>query len=662
MSKISKKSNEIESKSSQIIIIYKNRLSNSYNNLNYLTLQEGDLKLTGKMKNENINKHNIIKTITSLKKNKLQHSRTYGKLDKNLDLTLNKKNILHNQLNKNKSKDKIIKKIKIKKLNLNIENTKNIMLKSTDDCKDNKSNNNEREINIKNFDIASKDNNNENNNNDNITITITNNDNNTITINEKDENSLYNNINTNSARKLISQNYLNNLIDNNKILKLPINEQKSEEINLVNPCYMSDERKNEINREKSKQSEKTTKNILGSKIEHKATDIINNLKTDNEDKSKKDSIKSQNMLITENQRIKIDENEDEDEDEEYMEVEDEYDENINDDNKRKYIINFNIINNNKLNIINNYNSNNENQQENLNNELQNTNNKNIVKNIFLQQNNNNIYKTCYICDHSFNLTKMFVAECKEHYVCRKCAKIYYENLIENGVKDILCSSFKCKASVNITNLENIISEEHYIRLTRKGRVITNNSDESQNTKLKTNYSKENIQLYIKKHVIDINSNKNFFNYNREKEGYCPFCLEESLYSKSNKHYYKCLNCLSKVCKYCFKEYNERHIDINSYEYCRVFYRADEDEKNKKSKKNQLLIQYFFVFVSFYLSFAGSFYYFRKIFFALLNMNNNRNIIKYIILYFFTIICFIISFPFIFLLFPYFPSIMALCDY
>ena len=662
MSKISKKSNEIESKSSQIIIIYKNRLSNSYNNLNYLTLQEGDLKLTGKMKNENINKHNIIKTITSLKKNKLQHSRTYGKLDKNLDLTLNKKNILHNQLNKNKSKDKIIKKIKIKKLNLNIENTKNIMLKSTDDCKDNKSNNNEREINIKNFDIASKDNNNENNNNDNITITITNNDNNTITINEKDENSLYNNINTNSARKLISQNYLNNLIDNNKILKLPINEQKSEEINLVNPCYMSDERKNEINREKSKQSEKTTKNILGSKIEHKATDIINNLKTDNEDKSKKDSIKSQNMLITENQRIKIDENEDEDEDEEYMEVEDEYDENINDDNKRKYIINFNIINNNKLNIINNYNSNNENQQENLNNELQNTNNKNIVKNIFLQQNNNNIYKTCYICDHSFNLTKMFVAECKEHYVCRKCAKIYYENLIENGVKDILCSSFKCKASVNITNLENIISEEHYIRLTRKGRVITNNSDESQNTKLKTNYSKENIQLYIKKHVIDINSNKNFFNYNREKEGYCPFCLEESLYSKANKHYYKCLNCLSKVCKYCFKEYNERHIDINSYEYCRVFYRADEDEKNKKSKKNQLLIQYFFVFVSFYLSFAGSFYYFRKIFFALLNMNNNRNIIKYIILYFFTIICFIISFPFIFLLFPYFPSIMALCDY
>ena len=69
MSKINEnKSNEKESKSSQIIIISKKRYSGSNKNLNYMTIQEGELKLTLKMKNQTLTKHNINQAISSLKK------------------------------------------------------------------------------------------------------------------------------------------------------------------------------------------------------------------------------------------------------------------------------------------------------------------------------------------------------------------------------------------------------------------------------------------------------------------------------------------------------------------------------------------------------------------------------------------------------------------
>ena len=676
MSKINEnKSNEKQSKSSQIIIISKNRYSGSNKNLNYMTLQEGELKLTLEMKNQKLTRQNINQAISSLKKNTLKQSRSYGKLDnynKKLDLILNKK---EKELN-----DKIIiKKIKINS-NINVETTKSINLKSSFNYIEQSKNNNEDEIHIKHIDIISKD----NNSNEIISNDNTSNDNNSISINNKDKNSLNNNINSNSNRKIITQNFFNNITDRNKNLKIQISKPKSEEIKLVNPRYTNDEKKNEINKEKNKQSEKTSKSVFGSILEHKGQEVINNLISENglEDKSEKESIKSKDELISKDKNINIDENDAEEDDEEYEEVEDEYeyDEKIKDDNNRKIINNINIINNNNLNIINNNNiyiNNNENKKENyekikneFNEEIKNANDEKIIKCISLQQNNNNnnnnIYKMCYLCEHTYNLIKFFVAECKDHYICKRCAKGYYEELIEDDIKDILCPFLKCRAPVNINNLKNIISQEHFKRLTNKNQNTTNYIDESQNkyffTKLKTNYSKENVELYTKRHVIDINSNKNFFNYNREKEGYCPFCFEGAVFSKTNTHFYKCLNCLSKICRYCFKEFNEKHMDIKDNQHCKVFYRLEEDVNNKNSKIGKILMQYFFVFACFYLSFAGSFYYFRMINFRLVNMNNNRNIIKYFILYFFIIIFFIISFPFIFLLLPYFPSILALSDY
>lgn len=64
------------------------------------------------------------------------------------------------------------------------------------------------------------------------------------------------------------------------------------------------------------------------------------------------------------------------------------------------------------------------------------------------------------------------------------------------------------------------------------------------TKTKTNQNKENFKLYSKQHIIDINSNKDFINYNNANVGFCPLCCEESLFSKYNTHYSKCFNSLS----------------------------------------------------------------------------------------------------------------------
>ena len=110
MSKISNNNKSIdkESKSSQIIIISKDRLSSAKLNLNYMTIKEGDFKFTIKMKNEMLNKNNINKTIESIKENILKHSKSYGKLE-------NTKNFLDEQ-SKIKIKSKKRKEKKMKKI------------------------------------------------------------------------------------------------------------------------------------------------------------------------------------------------------------------------------------------------------------------------------------------------------------------------------------------------------------------------------------------------------------------------------------------------------------------------------------------------------------------------------------------------------------------
>ena len=562
MSKKSDYSDEIESKNSHIIVISKGRLSSAKNKENYMTLQEGKCKLTIKMKKEDLSKHDISQAVSSLKKEMLKISKSSENLDsenKKVNISSHLKNILRSPINEKDSNKKQIKKMKLKSI-LSAETTKSLnAIKSTENNKDDDIyyNYNANKINVIDTDYNNNiGKNNDLNKNDEKENQI--NDEDTININIKNGNINENN----TSRKIISQNYLNNTSNNSsKMRTQPINRYKSEEIRFINSNRTNEEdKKNDNIKDKNAQpSEITTKSILGS-IRNPTMEENNQMKlyhliTEN-DIEGKISVKSKNDLLSENKSIKIDENEEEEESEE-VEDDNEYDEKIKNDNNRKMIKSLNINNTNNLFNIDT-NKENENQKfQKVKNELKSIEpNNNVIKSLIVKNNDkNNIFRMCSICEHTYPMTRLFVAKCEDHYLCKRCTKNYFEEIIEDGSKEILCPFTKCKAKIDIKDLLNIISLDHYRRLTSENQ--DNEDDDKEEkiknklffTKIKGNYRKENIKLYTKKHVIDINSNKNFFNYNNAKIGYCPFCCEESLFSKTNTHYSKCFNCLSKVCKY-----------------------------------------------------------------------------------------------------------------
>ena len=674
MSKINdNNSNDKETKSSKIIIISKGRLSSADNKANYMTLQEGDEKLTMKMKNEKLNNNEIIQAISNLRRQLKKNTTSYSNLEyesNNKNASSHKKNILKSPLFEKDSNKNKIKKIKLKSI-LSIETTKslNLIKTSENDINNDDIYNKANEIKIKNVDImTNKENNNLNNNyiynniNDEEIVSIK------IKDGSKNDNNNSSNFQNNSQKNFKQE---SNNSQNPKKETIDIN--KSEEKKLVRSHNIKENiKKNEKLKEGNHQpSEITTKSILGSISAQRGDNInsnINRLMTEQEI-VEKNTVNSKRDLLSESKSVKIDENENEEE--ELEEVEDEYDEKIKEDNNLKMINNLNVAKTNFLHNIDNNESKNDNFQKSENKFNEASQNKNIInygkmiKSVALNPiiSNNNIYRMCSICEHTYLMSKIFVAECNDHYICRRCAKNYYQDKIEEGEKNLFCPFLQCKANINLRELKNIISSEHYIRLIDK--TTENAYEETQNklayTKLKTNFNKEEIQLYTKKHVIDINSNKNFFNYNKIKDGYCPNCYEESLFAKTNTHYFKCLNCRIKICKYCFKEYIDRHIDIHSTDHCKVYYRLEEDE-NKKNYLFIFLMQLLFVIACFYFTFLGSFYFFRDSFFRIFNIKNKWNCFKYLFAYFLSIIFFIISIPFIFLLYPYFPSIIALFDY
>ena len=678
-------SDRSEGRSSQIVIISKNRLSSAKNKENYLTIQEGNKKFKFKIMKDSLSRQDINQTISSIKNGIIKNSKSYITLNNNnnkIDLYLKKKKSLidnDKKLNISISDKKINNKgnmpnSQLKSI-LSIETTKSCKIEKTSD----NNNDNDGKMKIKEIEtIEKKEKNDEedlfDDNDKNISEEL---------IEIKDENSNHNNNLiennlVNRENKITSQNYFNM-----KNLK-NIDKRKSEEIYKKNLKRMNEkdnriDNNNDKNYEQSDKAmnDQVSKRVLDSLMTHRIGENneienynLHQLKTENEeDKSNNVDLKSENKELKNNE-IEKDDNDSEDEDEEEV-----YDEKIKNDNNRKEINNYIIKNNNNYikdnNINKNINNNNEINIKKIKNELieRDENKRNIIKSLNINPIGNNIYKMCEICEHTYSLNKLFVAQCENHYICKRCTKNYYEEAIEEGKKELVCPFLTCKKNVDEYRLKNFISSKHYNRLynEQKKNIRNLNKEEKKGdfyfTKIKTNINKENIEKYTKKNVIDINSNKNFFNYNSAKDGYCPYCYEESLFSKTNTHYYKCLNCLSKICKYCFKEFHDRHMDINYNLHCKVFYRGDEEFNRKKNIFfYTFLLELFFVLATFYLCLAGSFYFIKNLFFGICTITHNSNFIILLFGYFFVLIFFIISIPFIVILYPYFPSVIAIFDY
>ena len=257
-----------------------------------------------------------------------------------------------------------------------------------------------------------------------------------------------------------------------------------------------------------------------------------------------------------------------------------------------------------------------------------------------------IYQKCIIGNRTFLKHKMLCAKVCEHFICKKCAKIYYEERIEQGMHKLKCPVMHCNAYFDLMSLNYIVSENHFNIASKEEK--------------KTIYhvkQPNDLQIYSQKHVIDINSNENFYKYKQSKIEYCSFCHQQALFSKTGTHFVKCLNCFRCICKYCMKEYGESHLDINTNEHCKVFYRVDKSLLSKRYNVFcQALIQLGLVIISYILLYGGLF---KVITMNMRRIIRKKRIVSKVIIYIVSIILFIICVPLLLVILPYFPVFIAI---
>jgi len=301
---------------------------------------------------------------------------------------------------------------------------------------------------------------------------------------------------------------------------------------------------------------------------------------------------------------------------------------------------------------------------NLNNNTNNNLNNNTLSNsnrIFFKT-YQNIQKECYICEKPFYFIKLYYAECGLHFLCRKCLKSYYEDYLEhkNFSKILKCPCAQCDKTIDYEKIvKDIISESHQ-------KIYENHFEDKNEEKDGDCTIDTNIKLYTKRHVLDINNNKNIYMFKKSRDRYCPRCLMPYLFSKTNNNFIKCLFCNLKICKYCLKEYTPKHLNLLDEDHCKIRFRRTLDEQEQSNCFIKFLIELFFVIATFILIFPGIFLTFLNKLngcFGLKKKEKNSNyIIKSIFSWIFCVIFFIICFPFIILIYSMFPAFIALFDY
>ena len=288
----------------------------------------------------------------------------------------------------------------------------------------------------------------------------------------------------------------------------------------------------------------------------------------------------------------------------------------------------------------------------------------IDNNLNIQIKHNIQRNLCSICEITYTTYTFFVAECNKHFLCKKCAKSFYEEKIETGAKELFCPFIFCNKRFSNNEAKKFLSKRHYNILVEEEKNNNINS-----IKLINHNNYKEMKNYSENHVLDINNNKIFYNFNKNKNVFCSRCNNETLFCRDKQLFMRCLYCRFAQCKYCFKEYTHDHFDMNSKNYCRIYYRDSEFDRSQ-TKINRYFIQLFLVFAIFFLSIISLWKVPKKIFtnffFKLNDINNNNNCflfyLKLIFIYVFTLIIFIICLPINIVMYPWFPSFLALFEY
>ena len=142
---------------SKLIIVSKGRITSAKDHINYITLQEGDHKLTMQVSNSSLNKNDINRAVNNMRSQKIKNANSYT------NLIENSKNNNENRISKEKKFYKIINKekenIKKNQQTTNIETTKNNNFMETSDNisnRNNKDNNKDNNDNKEEMKIADK--------------------------------------------------------------------------------------------------------------------------------------------------------------------------------------------------------------------------------------------------------------------------------------------------------------------------------------------------------------------------------------------------------------------------------------------------------------------------------------------------------------------------
>ena len=221
-----------------------------------------------------------------------------------------------------------------------------------------------------------------------------------------------------------------------------------------------------------------------------------------------------------------------------------------------------------------------------------------------------ITSSCLICEKIFPKSNLYSSSTCAHDICRKCIKLYYEDKIEDGIIDnFKCPIYSCRGHFSESLIRVFISSKLFnTAISKKDQC--NGSKNNNNSLSET--SVDTVKMYQEQHVLDVNDNKTFFLYPKEKLNACQRCKKEALFGKTNYYFVKCLNCQMKMCRWCLKEFDDEHFDLMKAKHCRVYFRNPvEDEKECKCTKScicKYLCELFFVIAGFFMMFIGGFCY------------------------------------------------------
>ena len=210
---------------------------------------------------------------------------------------------------------------------------------------------------------------------------------------------------------------------------------------------------------------------------------------------------------------------------------------------------------------------------------------------------------CFICDNVF--ITLYSTHLCIHKFCKICGRNYYEELIELGIFSCKCPKYSCDKYLDMRIIRSLISPSYYKKIKNKKNIFS---------QLKSSSEKKLNQINKIEDIYDkCLFNRNIFEFTEKPndiiKGYlklkslvCTKCGKPSLFGRNSNLYVKCLNCSFQLCKYCFKEYNDEHLNQRSHNYCKIFFRNSHLNRNRK--KNDLIFDILCFFASFFVFVIG----------------------------------------------------------